>query len=599
MKRTETCGELRAVDAGRLVTLNGWVAATRDHGGISFVDIRDRYGVTQVVFDPATVSAADLKLEYCIAVRGSVRARPDAMRNPAMATGEIELAAEALEVLSVCATLPFVIDDRPDHHTDAREVLRLRHRYLDLRSASMQRNIALRHRVTQSLRGFMVERDFLEIETPTLIRSTPEGARDYVVPSRVHVGSAYALPQSPQIFKQILMLSGFDRYFQVARCYRDEDARGDRQPEFTQLDLEMSFVEQEDVLQLAEQALQQAFRDGIGYSLPLPFPRVPFDEALNRYGSDRPDLRYELELQDFATHAAAGEFGIFKSTVAAGASVKALRVPGGAQYSRKQIEAWEEVAKTYGAKGLAWMKCGEQGLEGGIARFYEAQTEAIQADIGVQSGDLLLLVGAAWRVACTALGAVRGAVAEQLGLRDPGQYAPCFVTDFPMFARDEEAGSWIPEHHVFSMPHPEFLETLESDPGAARGAIYDAVINGAEIMSGSLRIYDPALQQRVFGIIGVSAVEAERRFGFMLDAFRYAPPPHGGAAMGLDRIIALMAQEATIREVIAFPKTTAATSPMDNSPAPLDPQQLADLGLSVNEPTASSLPPAAAAAADG
>ena len=582
MKRNVTCGELRSGDEGRSVVLNGWVAATRDHGGIGFVDVRDRYGVTQVVFDPAVVSAAELKLEYCIAVRGAVRTRPTEMRNAEMATGDVELAAEELEILSTCDTLPFMIESRLGQHTDAREELRLRHRYLDLRSATMQRNMELRHRATQSMRRFLLERDFYEMETPTLVRSTPEGARDYVVPSRLQPGNFYALPQSPQIFKQILMLSGFDRYFQMARCYRDEDARGDRQPEHTQLDMEMSFVDQEDVLEVAEGVLRRAFAETIGYELPE-FPRIPYDEAMNRYGSDRPDLRYELELQDFADHAAGGEFGIFKAAVEAGDTVKALRVPGGAGMSRKQIDGLEEVAKTYGAKGLAWTRVGADGFDGGIGRFYDSIGADIRDGLGLQEGDLLLMVGAPWRVCCTALGEVRGAVAAELGLAAADQYAPCFVTDFPMFAWDEERGGWDPEHHPFTLPHPQYLDSLEKDPGAARGAIYDAVINGAEIMSGSLRIHDPQLQQRVFSIIGISASEAKRRFGFMLDAFRYAPPPHGGFGMGLARVIALMAGESSLRDVITFPKTTNMSSPMDESPAPLEPDQLAELRLSIIE----------------
>ena len=593
MKRTATCGQLTAAAAGEQVTLNGWVARIRDHGGITFVDLRDRYGVTQVVFDvsapdagPLAAAVRDLKLEYCVAARGSVRRRPPEMVNRELATGAIEVSGEQLQVLSTCATLPFMVGDQAGAHSEAREELRLKHRYLDLRSAAMQRNLALRHRAAQALRSALNERDFLEIETPTLMRSTPEGARDFVVPSRLKPGSFYALPQSPQILKQLLMLSGYDRYYQLARCYRDEDARGDRQPEFTQLDFEMSFVGQDDVLAVLETAFAAAFREGIGYELPLPFTRITFHDAMNRYGSDRPDLRYGLELRDFTELARAGEFGIFKKAVERGDTVKALRAPGLAGYSRRRIEELEEHAKTYGAAGLAWMKGGAEALEGGVARFYQGQQEEIRRSLGVEAGDLLLLVAAPWRTACTALGAVRSELAEREGLTAAGTFRPCFVTDFPLFAWNEEERRWDAEHHMFSLPQAQYLDRLEQDPGAVRGELYDAVINGVELASGSIRIHDPALQRRVFAILGVSEGEAAQRFGFMLDAFRYGAPPHGGAAIGFDRTVMLMAGEATIRDVIAFPKNTWAASPMDDSPAPLDDRQLQELRLEVREPAA-------------
>ena len=593
MKRTATCGQLTAAAAGEQVTLNGWVARIRDHGGITFVDLRDRYGVTQVVFDvsapdagPLAAAVRDLKLEYCIAARGTVRRRPPDMVNRDLATGAIEVSGEQLQVLSTCATLPFMVSDQAGAHTEAREELRLKHRYLDLRSATMQRNLALRHRAAQALRAALNERDFLEIETPTLMRSTPEGARDFVVPSRLKPGNFYALPQSPQILKQLLMLSGYDRYYQLARCYRDEDARGDRQPEFTQLDFEMTFVGQEEVLAVLEAAFAAAFRAGIGHELPLPFPRITFHDAMNRYGSDRPDLRYGLELQDFTELARAGDFGIFSRAVERGGTVKALRAPGLAGYSRRRIEELEEHAKTYGAAGLAWMKGGADGLEGGVARFYQGQQEDIRSGLGVEQGDLLLLVAAPWRTACTALGAVRTELAQREGLAADGTFRPCFVTDFPLFAWNEEEQRWDAEHHMFSLPQAQYLESMEQDPEAVRGELYDAVINGLEVASGSIRIHDPALQRRVFAILGVSEAEATQRFGFMLDAFRYGAPPHGGAAIGFDRTVMLMAGEATIRDVIAFPKNTWAASPMDDSPAPLDDHQLRELRLAIRESAA-------------
>ena len=526
-----------------------------------------------------------LKLEYCVAVRGTVRRRPADMVNSELATGEIEVAGEQLAVLGTCATLPFMISDQAGAHTEAREELRLKHRYLDLRSATMQRNLALRHHAAQAMRAALDARRFLEIETPTLMRSTPEGARDFVVPSRLKPGSFYALPQSPQILKQLLMLSGCDRYYQLARCYRDEDARGDRQPEFTQLDFEMSFVDQDDVLAVLEAAFAAAFREGIGYELPLPFPRIAFHDAMNRYGSDRPDLRYGLELRDFTEFAGAGEFGIFKQAAQRGDTVKALRAPGLAGYSRKLIEELEQHAKTYGAAGLAWMKCGANGLETGVSRFYQAQQDAIYRALGAQTGDLLLLVAAPWRVACTALGAVRSELARREELAAEGTFDPCFVTDFPLFAWNAEEQRWDAEHHMFSNPQAQYLDHLEQDPAAVRGELYDAVINGIELASGSIRIHDPALQRRVFAILGVSEEEAAQRFGFMLDAFRYGAPPHGGAAIGFDRTVMVMAGEATIRDVIAFPKNTWAASPMDDSPAALDPRQLAELHLHLRQPT--------------
>ena len=598
MKRTVTCGELDAAAAGGQVTLNGWVARIRDHGGITFLDLRDRYGVTQVVFDvsadasvdaPGALAAAvaEIKLEYCVAVRGTVRRRPPDMVNAELATGEIEVAGEQLEVLSTCATLPFMVSDQPGAHTEAREELRLKHRYLDLRSTTMQRNLAMRHRAAQAMRTALNSRRFLEIETPTLMRSTPEGARDFVVPSRLKPGSFYALPQSPQILKQLLMLSGCDRYYQLARCYRDEDARGDRQPEFTQLDFEMTFVDQDDVLAVLEAAFAAAFRDGIGHELPLPFPRIPFHDAMNRYGSDRPDLRYELDLHEFTELARVGEFGIFKKAAERGDTVKALRAPGLAGYSRRQIEELEEHAKTYGAAGLAWMKCGADGLESGVSRFYQAQQAEIYEALGAEPGDLLLMVAAPWRTACTALGAVRTELARREGLAAEGVFRPCFVTDFPLFAWNEEEQRWDAEHHMFSNPQAQYLDRLEQDPAAVRGELYDAVINGVELASGSIRIHDPELQRRVFAILGVSEEEAAQRFGFMLDAFRYGPPPHGGAAIGFDRTVMLMAGEATIRDVIAFPKNTWAASPMDDSPAPLDTNQLKELHLQVHQPAES------------
>ncbi len=585
LKRTVTCGELSSEHLDREVVLNGWVHRNRNHGGVHFIDLRDRYGITQIVIDEdaapeARTPAEQLRFEYCIAVRGTVRKRPDSMINPEMATGTVEVAAREISILSRCETLPFMIDER----SDAREDLRLKYRYLDLRSFSMQRKIRLRHEVMFRVREYMHTQNFYEIETPTMIRSTPEGARDFLVPSRLHPGKFYAMPQSPQLFKQILMVSGFDRYFQLPHCFRDEDARGDRQPEHTQIDIEMSFVSREDVFRLTEGLFAHVFREALDYELDAPFQRFAYDQAMNRFGSDKPDLRFELELTEFSEIASSGEFKVFKDTVANGGVVKALRVPGAAQYSRKQIDELEQHAKIYGAKGLAWMKVTESGLDGGVSRFYTTVADRILEELGASAGDLLLFVGDTWKTACTALGAVRSKLGREMGLADPAKFRFCWIIDFPLFEWNEDAEKWEAAHHLFSMPREEYLDTLEQDPGAVKGDLYDLVCNGFELASGSIRIHDPELQKRIFSIVGFSLEEAERRFGFLLEAFKYGAPPHGGIAPGLDRLVMLMAGENTIREVIAFPKNTVGVSPMDDSPTEVDPSQLDELHLSIVEP---------------
>ncbi len=586
LKRTVTCGELTEKHLDQEVVLNGWVHRNRDHGGVHFVDLRDRYGLTQIVIDedadaPVREATEQLKFEYCIAVRGSVRARPESMINPEMATGKVEVAASEITILSRCATLPFMVDER----SDAREDLRLKYRYLDLRSFAMQRKIRLRHELMFRVREYLHSHEFYEIETPTMIRSTPEGARDFLVPSRLHPGKFYAMPQSPQLFKQILMVSGFDRYFQLPHCFRDEDARGDRQPEHTQIDIEMSFVSRDDVFGLIEGLFHHVFQHTLGYELEVPFQRYSYDEAMNRFGSDKPDLRFDLELTEFSETAVAGEFKVFQDTVANGGVIKALRVPGAGQFSRKQIDTLEQQAKVYGAKGLAWMKVTDAGLEGGVSRFYAEIADRIITVLGASPGDLLVFVGDSWKTACTALGAVRSKLGRDLGLADPTAFRFCWIIDFPLFEWDDEEQKWEAAHHLFSMPREEYLDTLEQDPGAVKGDLYDLVCNGYELASGSIRIHDPELQRRIFAIVGFSLEEAERRFGFLLEAFRYGPPPHGGIAPGLDRLVMLMAGETTIREVIAFPKNTVGVSPMDDSPTEVDPKQLEELHLRVIAPT--------------
>ncbi|MFO7731421.1 MAG: aspartate--tRNA ligase [Spirochaetia bacterium] len=585
MKRTATCGELEKSRTGTEVVLNGWVHRTRDHGGIHFVSLRDRYGVTQVVIDedaPEALKAVarDLKREYCIAVKGVVRARPEEMVNTEMATGEIEVQGTTIEILSRCEPLPFNIDER----TDAKEDLRLMYRYLDLRSFSMQRKMKLRTDATFAVREFLKGRGFMEIETPSMIRSTPEGARDFLVPSRIHPGKFYALPQSPQLFKQLLMVSGFDRYFQIAHCFRDEDARGDRQPEHSQIDMEMSFVSKDDVFEVVEGMLAHVFKQTLNIELEIPFPRISYHEAMNLYGSDKPDLRYELHMQDFNKIAAAGGFNAFKSVVENGGAVKALVAPGCAEYSRTQIDQLEKDAKVYGAKGLAWMKVTDQGLDGGVSKFFSEQSDEIISSLGASAGDLILAVADKWDTACTSLGAVRSSLGKQLGLATPGTFRFGWIDNFPLFEWNDDDQHWEAAHHMFTMPQEEFLENMEQDPGAVKGDLYDLVCNGYEMASGSIRIHDPEIQKRIFNIVGFSEEEAERRFGFLLKAFQYGPPPHGGIAPGLDRLIMVMAEEESIKEVIAFPKNNVGASPMDDSPSPVDEDQLEMLHLQLNLP---------------
>ncbi len=567
LKRTITCGELRKRHIGKGVILNGWVHRSRDHGGIKFINLRDRYGITQVVVDrdaPETLkkAASKLKSEYCIAVRGVVRGRPESMINRDMDTGEIEVLAQEMEILSESAVLPFVIDEK----IDAREELRLKYRYLDLRSFSMQRKIKLRHEVAYRVREYLTGRGFLEIETPTLIKSTPEGARDFLVPSRINPGKFYALPQSPQLFKQILMVSGFDKYFQIAHCFRDEDPRGDRQPEHTQIDMEMSFVSKENIFEVVEGMMAHVFQETLGIFMETPFPRITYTDAMNIYGTEKPDLRFPLELKDFNKFVPHCDFQVFKSVVENGGVVKALVAPDCAAFSRKKIEELEEAAKTFGAKGLLWMKVTEEGLEGGVSRFFKDQARAIISELKAGKGDLILLTGDTWRRACLSMGAVRNKLAEDLNLKNAEIFKFCWIIDFPLFEWNEEENKWQPAHHMFSMPQEKYIDILEDDPGSVIGEVYDLVCNGFELASGSIRIHDPKLQQRIFNIVGFTEEEAQKRFGFLLEAFKYGPPPHGGIAPGLDRLVMIMAGENTIREVIPFPKTTLGLSLMDETP---------------------------------
>jgi len=604
MKRTADCGCLRKADAGRTVILNGWVHRKRDHGGIFFINMRDRYGITQVTVDTTGSQAgladicAELRNEFCIAVEGTARARPDDMVNPAMATGEIEVLASKITILNRCEVLPFQIDEE----STAGEELRLKYRYLDLRSAVMQDRLRLRSEVSFAVREWMTANGFYEIETPTFIRSTPEGARDYLVPSRLYPGKFYALPQSPQLYKQLLMVSGFDKYFQIARCYRDEDARGDRQPEFTQIDIEMSFVSRDDILAITEGMLVHVFKKTLGVDLPPHFRRLSHEEAMESYGSDKPDLRFDMPLRDFAPYVEAGGFQAFKDALAqgetarrqsaakgvtiAGGGVKALVVKGKADYSRKQIEELEAHAKIYKVRGMAWMKVtGEAALEGGVAKFFTENAAQIISGLGAAPGDLILIVADSRRtVANTALGAVRSKLGKDLGLGDKGnRFEFVWIVDFPLFEFNEEENRWEAAHHLFSWPQEQYHATLESDPGSVKGDLYDLVLNGYELASGSIRIHDPVLQQRIFSIAGFDPAEAEKRFGFLTGAFKFGAPPHGGIAPGLDRLVMLMAGQTSIKEVIAFPKNSFAEGLMDDSPGEIDQKQLDELRITIRK----------------
>ena len=606
MKRTVNCGALRKQDAGKTVILNGWVHRKRDHGGISFINLRDRYGITQAVVgegaSPELIAlTGELRNEFCIAVEGRVRPRPD----PEMATGEIELVVDKLIILNRSEVLPFQIDEE----CGVKEELRLKYRYLDLRSAGMQRRIRLRHEVSFAVREWMIGQGFYEIETPTFIKSTPEGARDYLVPSRLYPGKFYALPQSPQLYKQILMVAGFDRYFQIARCYRDEDARGDRQPEFTQIDIEMSFVGRDDIITMTEGLFGHVFKKCLNREIPAHFTRLSYEEALEQYGTDKPDLRFDLKLQDFAPYVEAGSFQAFKDALSvgdmdrqtaaakgvalAGGGVKALVVPGKGNYSRKQIEELESQAKIYRAKGMAWMKVGgtetEPILEGGAAKFFAKNAGDIIHGLEAQPGDLILMVADSRRkVANIALGAVRSKLGRDLGLCDPNRFAFVWILDFPLFEFNEEENRWEAAHHMFSYPQEQYHEILERDPGSVKGDLYDLVLNGYEQASGSIRIHDPELQKRIFKIVGIDPAEAEKKFGFLTEAFKFGAPPHGGIAPGLDRLVMLMAGETSIKEVIAFPKNSFAVGLMDDSPSEVDQKQLDELHLSIVYPAKES-----------
>ena len=581
MKRTHSCGALTAADAGTEVILCGWVSRQRDHGGLIFIDLRDRSGTIQLVFSPEINQAALLKAdgvrtEYVLSVRGAVRLRSPETVNPAMETGAIEVCGEEIRILNPAKTPPFYIQD----NVDVDETVRLKYRYLDLRRPEMQHNLILRHRVAKTMRDFFDSRDFIEVETPMLTKSTPEGARDYLVPSRVNPGKFYALPQSPQIFKQILMVAGYERYFQIVRCFRDEDLRADRQPEFTQLDVEMSFVERDDVLAIMEKMIAEVFKVAIGAELSLPMRRLSYDEAMQKYGSDKPDLRFDMEIFDLSEAMQGSDFKVFESVLAAGGKIKGINVKGNAAIPRRELDGLVNYVGQYGAKGLAWIGYTAEGLKSQISKFFsEEQLEKIRLTAQAEEGDLVLIIADKPAVAVNAMGQLRLEMARRMNLIDPDKLAFAWVLDFPMFEYDEEEKRYVAMHHPFTSPRDEDIQYLETDPGRIKAKAYDMVLNGTEIGGGSIRIFQRDVQEKVFKAIGLTEEEANEKFGYLLEAFEFGTPPHGGIAFGLDRLIMLMAKRSSIRDVIAFPKTQSATDLMSQAPSEVSLRQLKELSI--------------------
>ena len=584
-KRTHTCGELSAAAIGSEIQLNGWISKSRDLGGLIFIDLRDRYGKTQIVFNEenyldAFSIAKKLGLEDVIGIKGIVVARPDDAINKDIKTGEIDVEVSEIIVYNESEPTPFDINDR----NSAMEDHRLRYRYLELRTEELQKNFVLRHKVTQAVRDYMSKDNFIEVETPILMKSTPEGARDFLVPSRIHQGRFYALPQSPQTYKQLLMVSGLDRYFQICKCFRDEDFRADRQPEFTQIDIEMSFVDQNDIINMATGLIQNIWKESAGVDLPEEFPIITYHDAMERFGSDKPDMRFGLELKDFSNYIDKSDFNTFKDILKSGGIVKAIVCPNADKYSRKVIDELTDYLKTYfGAKGLAWMKYVNGSLDGGISRFFPDEIkDSILSDLDIGDNSIVFIVGDNKNTVYSSLGALRLKLAENENLINHNQWCPLWVVDFPLVEWNEEQNRWDSLHHPFTSPDLEDLDLFDSDPGKINSLGYDIVMNGYELGGRSIRIHNKELQSKVFDLLGISKDEAEEKFGFLMGAFKYGAPPHGGLAFGLDRIVMLLAGCNQIRDVIAFPKTTSAMSLMDNSPSPVDSSQLNELGLQLS-----------------
>ena len=583
-KRSHSCGALRAGQIGQVVTLMGWVFRRRDHGGLVFIDVRDREGLTQCVFNPATSAEAHAKAqavrsEFVVAVRGTVQRRPPGTENPKLPTGGVEVHVGELKILNEARSLPFPLEEE----SEVDETVRFRYRYLDLRRPRVYRNFVIRDQVCQAVRDYLHAHGFVEVETPFLTRSTPEGARDFLVPSRLQRGSFYALPQSPQLFKQLLMVGGIERYFQIVRCFRDEDLRRDRQPEFTQIDIETAFLDRDDFLPIIEGMVAAVFQRVKGIELPLPFPRLAYEDALARFGTDKPDLRFGMELQDLSDLFQGGSVEAFAHALAHGGVVKALRVPGAEAMSRKELDDLVAQAKELGARGLAWVKVTERGLQSPIARGLEPVRAALLERCGAAAGDLLLLIGDAPGIAAAVLGRFRLELAHRRGLIPDGACRLAWVLDFPLFGYNAEEQRWDPMHHPFTAPRDEDVSLLDSDPGRVKSKAYDLVLNGEEAAGGSIRIHQTHLQQRVFGLIGIKPDEARVRFGFLLEALEFGAPPMGGIAFGLDRLSAILAGEESIREVIAFPKTQRGICALTGAPAPVDPAQLRELGIRMVE----------------
>ncbi len=581
LKRTHHCGVITGKNAGQTVTLTGWVNRRRDHGGLIFVDLRDITGMVQVVFSPEVDQesfnkAENVRNEYVLAVVGEVRIRPEGTKNPNLSTGEIEVYAKELRILNTAKTPPFYITE----DIDVDENIRLKYRYLDLRRPDMQQLMVLRHKVNKAIRDFLDKEGFLEIETPMLTRSTPEGARDYLVPSRVHPGEFYALPQSPQIFKQLLMVSGMDKYFQIVRCFRDEDLRADRQPEFTQLDMELSFVDEEDIYSLLENMMQHVLKETLGVSIPIPFPRLTYEEAMARYGSDKPDLRFGMELKDISDIVADCGFKVFSGAVKSGGQVKGINAKGCGNYSRKDIDDLTKFAAIYGAKGLAWMIIEEGGIKSPIAKFFtDEELTKIKEILEAETGDLLLFVADEPNIVAETLGHLRIEFGKRLNLINHKEFKFVWVTKFPLLEFDEEENRWVSIHHPFTSPVDEDLSILESEPGKVRAKAYDLALNGLELGGGSIRIHRRNVQEQIFKLLGLSEEDIENKFGFMLKAFEYGTPPHGGIALGMDRMVMLLAGRSSIRDVIAFPKTQSASDLMTEAPSLVDPGQLEELHI--------------------
>jgi aspartyl-tRNA synthetase len=582
-KRTHTCGALRKSDIGSIVTLTGWVDVRRDLGGVVFIDLRDRYGKTQVVFAPqhnqeAHEIAQGLRSEFVISVTGKVENRPEGTVNPDLTTGEIDVAGAELTILNKSETPPFPIED----DIEVSEDLRLKYRYLDLRRPVMQGNLITRHKAYQVARRYYDRNGFIEIETPVLMKSTPEGARDYLVPSRLHRGKFYALPQSPQTYKQILMVAGYDRYFQIVKCFRDEDLRADRQPEFTQIDVEMSFVDEDDVLGMTEGLIVELWREVLGINLNAPFMRLTYKQAMERFGVDKPDTRFGLEITDCSNAVANSGFRVFSDTVKKGGIVAGFTVPGQSGYTRNQLDSLTDYAKSLGAGGLVYLKGSADKTESSVDKFVSPEEVSAMAEaIGTKPGDLGLIVSGPWQKALGILGSLRLEIANRLRLIPEGKWNFLWVTEFPLLEFSAEENRFVAVHHPFTSPRPEDVPLLDTDPGKARARAYDLVLNGTEIAGGSIRISDSELQGKMFGLLGITPEEARQKFGFMLDAFNYGAPPHGGIAYGLDRMVMFMTGEQSIRDVIAFPKTSSGMSLMDDSPSGVDKKQLDDLHIRI------------------